>query len=775
MVDDQFPGYRTRREARAAAGAAAEPAAPLVTRRESEGFSTRREGAVEDLDVIIGLPSVLRARYTVINELPNPGTEADVLLVRDNQVGAGGDDLRVVKLYRQGIRAEQEVWAKVRSMTSPHVVRILDTGTAAGRDYEVMEYLPGGNLTELPPAPGVRLAVGVVVEVVRQVAEGLIGLHGLGIVHRDLKPENVLIRRTRPLELVVTDFGLSRVHEQSMVAASRSGTMAYLAPEILLSTGAVSSKARDWWALGMMVRELLTGVRPFEEMTAKGIDRALMLRGVDLGNIDDPRMRLLCRGLLVRDMEDRWGAEQVLDWLGGGSPEVLDEGSGSGDELKPFIFEGQAYREKKALARAFARSWEKAARRYFVGMGTDTDSSEGWLALRTWLQQFSNPEVDDVEGLVELIDEQLKPGDIRPDVKLLSLLRWLDPNLPAIYRGQSVSREHLVAIAAQARSGEGTEQAAAVRVVQDLFAEPLLPVPVLGQMQNGTGLARLERDWRALLEDYDERVSVRAGGLPVNVRTALRSADAGRVQATLLGLALDPAGLGAQLREDVAERTRLLPVRLPWFDELARAAAAGSDPVDDVICLIVYPVAAREAEMQAAATKQQQDAERARREVWDQREKARRAGAEAATTKAWIYLGICLTLMVVAFVLNAGGRGALMNVLSVLAGLLAGGYLVWSELEFAQRLGTDYADFTPLGNSGQLIRTVGERLRHAGAGPGIAVLIGLFVVFGIAVSVPFVAYGAAAGAHAWFLNSRQVAWRNRHDEERRQALSEDTR
>ena len=314
-----------------------------------------------------------------------------MLLVRDADAGpdAAAADLKVVKVYRQNMHADQAVWAKVQTLSSDNIVRFVETGTSGGRDYEVMEYLPGGNLTQLA-GPGDGLPLSMVTEVVRQVADGLAELHGLGIVHRDLKPENVLVRSTQPLDVVVTDFGLSRAPEQSVVAASRTGTLAYLAPETLLSKGAQSSKARDWWALGMIVRELLTGVRPFEEMTEAGIHQALLLRPVDLGDIDDPRARLLCRGLLLRDPSDRWGAGQVREWLAGGTPPVAEESAAEAERH-------QAVRLREGTSTGSARRWRRrspgpgmqAARRYFVAMGTAAAASSSWRALQEWLEQFA--------------------------------------------------------------------------------------------------------------------------------------------------------------------------------------------------------------------------------------------------------------------------------------------------------------------------------------------------------------------------------------------------
>ena len=69
---------------------------------------------------IMGLPPALRPRYMVLRELPNPGAEADVLLVRDadTDLNAAAAELKVVKVYRRGMHADHAVWAKVQSLSS---------------------------------------------------------------------------------------------------------------------------------------------------------------------------------------------------------------------------------------------------------------------------------------------------------------------------------------------------------------------------------------------------------------------------------------------------------------------------------------------------------------------------------------------------------------------------------------------------------------------------------------------------------------------------------
>jgi hypothetical protein len=144
-----------------------------------------------------------------------------------------------------------------RLVSHPSVCRVHDLVEAEGQHFVTMEYVDGEDLRSLLQRVG-RLPSERVVELVAQVCAGLAAAHDGGVLHRDLKPANVLIDgrgRAR-----ITDFGLA----VTTVAAERqgdvAGTPAYMAPE--QRDGRALTPRTDVYALGHLLREMLTGVPP---------------------------------------------------------------------------------------------------------------------------------------------------------------------------------------------------------------------------------------------------------------------------------------------------------------------------------------------------------------------------------------------------------------------------------------------------------------------------------------------------------------------------------
>jgi serine/threonine-protein kinase len=147
-----------------------------------------------------------------------------------------------------------------RRVSHPNVCRVYDVGEVDGATFFTMEYVDGEDLASLLRRIG-RLPQDKAVEIARQICAGLAAAHVKGVLHRDLKPANIMLDGRG--QVVITDFGLAGVADDIRGPEVRSGTPAYMAPEQI--EGREVTMLSDIYALGLVLYEIFTGKRAFEE------------------------------------------------------------------------------------------------------------------------------------------------------------------------------------------------------------------------------------------------------------------------------------------------------------------------------------------------------------------------------------------------------------------------------------------------------------------------------------------------------------------------------
>ena len=175
-----------------------------------------------------------------------------------NESIARQDDLRKRFLHEAQAAA---------SLQHPNVVCIYDLGDFGGHLFIAMEFIQGVDLEKLLEI-GEPLALQARLDIIIDVLTGLTFAHKRGIIHRDIKPAN--IRVTEDGRAKIMDFGVAHLSSSSMTSTgSFLGTPSYMAPEQI--TEGKTSPATDIFAVGGVLYQLLTQMRPFEAPTLQNL------------------------------------------------------------------------------------------------------------------------------------------------------------------------------------------------------------------------------------------------------------------------------------------------------------------------------------------------------------------------------------------------------------------------------------------------------------------------------------------------------------------------
>jgi len=214
----------------------------------------------------------------------------------------------------------------MRSMEHSNIIRLLDCLHDEANVYLVMELCVGGVITDFIAGSGFfsELQASIVMKQILSAVHYIHETHG--ICHRDLKPANFLFLTKDPIETNVVrliDFGLAaRVEGQEMLR-SRTGTMAFMAPQVM--NGNQYDKEADLWSCGVIMYILLCGYAPFAAKTTLGLEKKVA-RGnfafdEEWESVSDDAKDLV-KKLLTMNPNERLSAEGALKhtWISQGAP-----------------------------------------------------------------------------------------------------------------------------------------------------------------------------------------------------------------------------------------------------------------------------------------------------------------------------------------------------------------------------------------------------------------------------------------------------------------------
>jgi len=244
------------------ARAAAEPAAQAAPEATAAATTLEPLGVMELLGVA---GAELIPGYTL--RLKIGESEKAVVHLANSAKRGHHVALKVSKTLRDDAAGRQFLereYTAIMAVKSPLVVEIYDYGVHGGFEYLAMEYLPHGDLKA-------RIQRGLseadALHYLTQIALALKVVHEAGLVHRDLKPPNVMLRENNSVALI--DFGLARTLDGS-TASTQTGVLRgspyYMSPEQVLG-GELDARS-DFYSLGVICYELLTGQKPYSGATA---------------------------------------------------------------------------------------------------------------------------------------------------------------------------------------------------------------------------------------------------------------------------------------------------------------------------------------------------------------------------------------------------------------------------------------------------------------------------------------------------------------------------
>ena len=291
--------------------------------------------------------AILGGKYQIVEPLSVATGEADLYVCEYNEKEY------VAKVYRRQRAVKPEVISVLKSINSPYVASLFDTGEYNGLPFEVLPYYRNGSLQ------GRKFSLDELKKtIIPCINEALHVLHQNDIIHKDLKPSNIMLLDDNK-SVAIIDFGISSVVEQgNTVLVTKTGmTPEYSAPETFRSLFLEES---DYYSFGITLYELYCGYTPYKNMNAEEIAQFTAVQRIPFPKDMPKELQDLISAVTYFDITNRhkkenpnrrWTYEEVRNWCKGKKQVIPGEGAGvaAGKAIPTYNFLGREYKDIPSL------------------------------------------------------------------------------------------------------------------------------------------------------------------------------------------------------------------------------------------------------------------------------------------------------------------------------------------------------------------------------------------------------------------------------------------
>jgi len=310
--------------------------------------------------------TILGGKYQIVEPLSVATGEADLYVCKYNEKEY------VAKVYRRQRAVKPEVISVLKSISSPYVASLFDTGEYNGLPFEVLPYYRNGSLQ------GRKFSLDELKKtIIPCINEALHVLHQNDIIHKDLKPSNIMLLDDNK-SVAIIDFGISSVVEQgNTVLVTKTGmTPEYSAPETFRSLFLEES---DYYSFGITLYELYCGYTPYKNMNAEEIAQFTAVQRIPFPKDMPKELQDLISAVTYFDITNRhkkenpnrrWTYTEVQNWCKGKKQVIPGEGVGMAAEkaIPTYTFLGQGYKDIPSLVTALASNWNDGKKQLYRGL-----------------------------------------------------------------------------------------------------------------------------------------------------------------------------------------------------------------------------------------------------------------------------------------------------------------------------------------------------------------------------------------------------------------------